>query len=102
MNTWNDSLLNAPVILPLMALMVFVWLSNRVLTVPDGSMVYQSTHASVSPKKRYIKKLRALPCSFRSIFSERSCMSFSSSCFMVLYMSGTAARAARKTNIMLA
>lgn len=88
--------------LPFIALMVLVWLSKSVLTVVAGRTVYHKTHAKVIPTNKYMKKLSALPCSLRSAFSFRSVRSFSSSSFMVLYMRGTAAIAAKKTKIMLA
>lgn len=69
---------------------------------PVGKTMYSSAVASTIPRNRYIKAFSAFQCSFSSILSGRSCRSFCSSYFIILYIMGVAPSAMNPTITRLA
>ena len=76
--------------------------SNTLVSTPSGRTTYSSVVASIIPRNRYMNAFSAFQCSSSSILLGRSCRSFCSSCFIILYISGVAPIAMNATTIMLA
>lgn len=75
---------------------------NSCISVPRGSTMYIIVVASTIPRNRYMNAFSAFQCSSRSILSGKSCRSFSSSYFIILYIMGVAPIATNATSTMLA
>jgi len=90
-----------PVTFEFMLCMVDVCVSNKTETVSAGNTTYQRVQESVTPIKSDINAIKALLCSFNSIFSLKSCKSFSSSSLIIPYNNGIEAMTVKKTMIRL-
>lgn len=92
----------ALLVIPPISANVLYCASNTCVSTPVGRKMYSAADAITTPRNRYMNAFSAFQCSSSSILCGRSCRSFCSSYFIILYISGVAPMATKATTIMLA